>query len=117
GGRAQATVPVTAGETLHVYVGGMGQSLGTGASPGAGTGGWNGGGDVYDFVTPPNQSEGISGTGGGASDVRRGGDLDGRLVVAGGGGGGGYYGAGGAGGGLDGANGSSSSASRPAPTG
>lgn len=117
GGRAQATVPVTGGETLHVYVGGMGQTIGTGPTPGTDTGGWNGGGDVYDWVPNPAQTQGVSGTGGGASDVRRGNDLASRLVVAGGGGGGGYYGVGGAGGGLTGGDGNSSAVDRPAGKG
>ncbi len=107
GGRAQATVPVTGGETLHVFVGGMGQTIGTGPTPGTGTGGFNGGGDVFDWVPNPGQTQGVSGTGGGASDVRRGNDLADRLIVAGGGGGGGGYYGGGAGGFCGGAGGSS----------
>jgi hypothetical protein len=83
GGRVVATVPVTAGETLKVFVGG--------------TDGTNGGGGAGDAVTG---SDGK--TGGGASDVRRTpyGAID-RIVVAGGGGGGGGQGfsAGGTGGG------------------
>jgi PKD repeat protein len=110
GGRAQATVPVTGGETLHVFVGGMGQTIGTGPTPPPGTGGFNGGGDVFDRIPNPGLTQGMSGTGGGASDVRRGNDLADRLIVAGGGGGGGWYGAGGAGGGLTGADGNSSDA-------
>lgn len=117
GGRALATIPVTPGETLNVFVGGQGKSIDMNPSPGAGTGGFNGGGDVFDFATPPGQSEGVSGSGGGASDVRRGLTLADRLIVAGGGGGGGYYGIGGAGGGLVGADGNSSEASMPAGKG
>jgi hypothetical protein len=101
GGRARATVPVTPGTTLLVYVGGSGFS--TDNSP---TGGWNGGGGVMNAAGP-----GPGGTGGGASDVRATADLGSRLVVAGGGGGGGaaqINGIGGAGGGLAGGDGTSS---------
>ncbi len=117
GGRAQATIPVTAGETLHVYVGGMGKTIDDKPTVGTGTGGFNGGGDVFDWVPNPGQTMGVSGTGGGASDVRRGNDLADRLIVAGGGGGGGWYGAGGAGGGLTGGDGNSSDVSFPAGKG
>ncbi len=73
GGRVTATVPVTAGETLLVYVGG--QPTGTAA-------GFNGGG--------AGDTGGAGG--GGASDVRRGpGALADRIVVGGGGGGAGYW--------------------------
>ncbi len=102
GGYAGATVPVTPGERLEVYVGGAGTTV-----VNATVGGFNGGGGSVE--TADQGKCGFSGTGGGASDVRRGSDLAGRLVVAGGGGGGGYNGvsgAGGAGGGLDGASGS-----------
>lgn len=69
GGRTQATVTVTSGETLYVFVGGLGSS----------TGGFNGGG------APP-YSGGAGG--GGGSDVRRGGNgLANRILVAGAGGG------------------------------
>lgn len=78
GGSIEATLEVTAGEMLYIYVGGAGEDATT--SPGAG--GWNGGGDGEgsDF--------GYSGGGGGgASDVRRGGEaLTDRILVAGGGG-------------------------------
>jgi prepilin-type N-terminal cleavage/methylation domain-containing protein len=79
GGRIRANVPVTAGETLRVYVGGQG---------GTSTAGFNGGG------TPT----GSTGGGGGATDIRRD-SLDGtvgnwslndRILVAGAGGGGGW---------------------------
>lgn len=68
GGRVQARIPVDPGETLYIYVGGVG-----GAS-----GGFNGGGD----------ENGTTRGGGGASDIRRGGNgTANRVVVAGGGGG------------------------------
>jgi len=66
GARAQATIAVTPGETLYIYVGGLN--------------GYNGGGTGYSTY----------GNGGGASDVRQSGNGTGnRVVVAGGGGGGG----------------------------
>lgn len=75
-----ATITVTPGETLEVYVGG--RNTGTGIP---GDGGYNGGGDGGAFVS------GFQGAGGGgASDVRRTPyALADRLIVAGGGGGGG----------------------------
>jgi uncharacterized repeat protein (TIGR02543 family) len=71
GGRAQATITVTPGATLYVYVGGRN--------------GYNGGGAGASVFYG-----GSSGGGGGASDVRQGGNaVSNRIVVAGGGGGGG----------------------------
>lgn len=72
GGYVKATIPVAPGETLYVFVGG--------------DNGYNGGAvgssGRYGYVN-----------GGGASDVREGGDaLKDRVVVAAGGGGGGYIG-------------------------
>jgi len=94
GGVVTATISVTPGETLAIFVGGEGGSTGVG--------GFNGGG----FSCGDSCGSGGSGTGGGgASDVRQNGDgLLNRAVVAGGGGGGGINsgygaGAGGAGGG------------------
>jgi hypothetical protein len=97
GGRVYALIPVTPGEKLAVLVGGAGSR--------ASGSGFNGGGDGIQA------GEG----GGGASDVRQGGDsLPDRILVAGGGGGqggppfrfyGGSGGAGGAGGGSTGASG------------
>lgn len=88
GGTADATIPVTPGETLYVEVGGVG-------TPSAG--GFNGGG------APGTGSTGNDGGGGGASDVRTvacgvatpcsGPSLSSRLVIAGGGGGSGAQGA------------------------
>lgn len=96
GGHVQATIAVTPGETLYVYVGGIGDPTGT---PG-----YNGGGSgIGGSVNNPGSG------GGGASDVRKGGTaLADRWVVAGGGGGGtenGGTAVGGAGGGLVGGDG------------
>ncbi|NCU77329.1 MAG: hypothetical protein EBV59_10410, partial [Synechococcaceae bacterium WB7_1C_051] len=74
GGRTQATIPVSPGSTIYINVGGQGNTS---------VGGFNGGGAPYGC--------GCVGGGGGASDVRIGGNaLGNRAVVAGGGGGGGY---------------------------
>lgn len=81
GGRARGTFNVTPGETLYIYVGGQGLGV-SGAD--SYNGGWNGGG------RPARRNDGkYSGQGGGgASDVRRGGQsLNDRIIVAGGGGG------------------------------
>ncbi|MDB4934625.1 MAG: hypothetical protein JWP87_1597 [Labilithrix sp.] len=72
GGKVTATVAVTPGETLSLYVGGQPASI---------TGGYNGGG---------NGESGGRG-GGGATDLRRGATLADRFLVAGGGGGGGFW--------------------------
>ena len=95
GGRTIATIAVTPGEVLRIYVGGQGTGSPVGS---AAPGGFNGGGAAgtnTDGLTRP-------GSGGGASDVRQGGSaLANRVVVAGGGGGAGgldSYGNGGAGG-------------------
>jgi hypothetical protein len=100
GGSATATVDVTPGEVLAVYVGGQGGGTAEGYA-----GGFNGGGDGANAEFSP------SGGGGGGSDVRRGaGGLEDRLVVAGGGGGGGAEGegVGGHGGGTVGTDGADS---------
>jgi len=71
------TLAVTPGQTLNIYVGGMG-------TLGNASGGWNGGG------TGRNSSSGswLSGGGGGATDIRIGGiALANRVAVSGGGGG------------------------------
>jgi hypothetical protein len=74
GGRVQATIAVTPGDTFTVRVGGAGSAT---------TGGFNGGG-----AGNTDNSSQIGGGGGGASDVRRNGNaLADRIVVAGGGGG------------------------------
>ncbi len=90
GGKVTGIVSVNAGDSILVYVGGMGT---------APTGGFNGGGDGGTANTGP-----FGGGGGGASDIRIGTN---KLVIAGGGGGcGGYNGVdGGHGGGLVGQNG------------
>jgi hypothetical protein len=79
GGRVFAVIPVTPGEKLHVFVGGLGTT----------TGGFNGGGNPgIGQKNPPGYG------GGGASDVREHGDkLRDRILVVGGGGGQGnaYY--------------------------
>src|SRR5690606_29001240 len=79
GGRVQATLSVTPGQTLYIYVGGQG----SGISSGSVSGGYNGGGQAYSSST----SYGAA-SGGGASDIRIGGTaLNNRYIVAGGGGG------------------------------
>ena len=99
GGRAQGTINLTAGQVINIYVGGQGQDRLGNHPYGSCTltpGGWNGGG--------ANRSAGNGSPGGGASDIRVGGNaLANRVIVAGGGGGCGWtYAAGGAGGGLTG---------------
>ncbi len=95
GGRATATLNVTPGQLVRIYVGGAGGFL---------AGGWNGGG------------HGFAG-GGGGTDLRIGGTgLADRVLVAGGGGGVGNYGGasqGGNGGGLVGTSGNSPTAGAP----
>ncbi len=78
GGRVQATMNVTPGQVLNLYVGGQGASYAGFGSMLAG--GWNGGGNGT--IT------GQGGGGGGASDIRIDGtSLADRVLVAGGGGG------------------------------
>jgi hypothetical protein len=97
GGLVTATIPVTPGESLAVFVGGR-NIYGPGGFNGGGAGGSNG----------RSSSSGPGEGGGGASDVRQGGDaLANRVVVAGGAGGFGYAAKGGAGGGPVGGAGSS----------
>ena len=89
GGKAVATISVTPGETLNIYVGGRYSGSNNEI------GGWNGGGSSIRGT-----GTGWSGAGGGASDVRRNPyGLSDRIIVAGGSGGGGGVG-GGAGGGT-----------------
>lgn len=103
GGRIIATIPVSPGEKLAIFVGGMGAPL---------IAGFNGGG--AGGVGNPSGSNSGGGGGGGASDIRENGDaLSDRVIVAGGGGGGGAPGLydphndGGAGGNKNGAPGRS----------
>lgn len=96
GGRVQATMTVTAGQTLNIFVGSVGDV--------SGTPGYNGGGSgIGGSAANP------GGGGGGASDIRLNGTaLADRVIVAGGGGGGtenGGASSGGAGGGLTGGTG------------
>jgi hypothetical protein len=102
GGWVRATIPVTPGESLAVFVGGQGYRS---YSSSSGLGGFNGGGasNCYDTVSDCS----VGGGGGGASDVRQGGDGLQNRVVAGGGGGEGCCkdSQGGTGGGLKGAAG------------
>jgi hypothetical protein len=83
GGRVQATLTTTPGNTLLIYVGGTG----TQATPAsnAGTGGWNGGGlGGTGNGTVPTAYSGTGG--GGASDIRTtAGNLSTRIIVAAGG--------------------------------
>jgi hypothetical protein len=77
GGRVHAIIPVNPGETLLVYVGG--NASGT-------TGGFNGGANGGQGWPTSDASYGYGG--GGAADVRQGGDgLANRVIVVGGGGG------------------------------
>ncbi len=82
GSQLVGTLQVTPGETLYLYVGGMGSNTGTG--------GFNGGGAGGNGQAGSGCSGGPAGGGGGASDIRQGGNtLADRVAVAGGGGGGG----------------------------
>ncbi len=76
GGTAAATIPVTPGETLHVFVGGKGGDFvppGMGHGFFGGVGGLNGGGDAGNADQTGISPENPGGGGGGASDVRQGG--------------------------------------------
>lgn len=79
GGRVQATLNVTPGQVLNIYVGGRGQGYQDPSTRAPYPGGWNGGGSsAYWRVA----------AGGGATDIRIGGTtLNDRILVAGGGGG------------------------------
>jgi len=94
GGEVKATIPVTPRETLYVFVGGDGAYNNS-------SGGFNGGalGGLYPYCYRSG-SKCYGYGGGGASDVREGGDsLRDRILVAGGGGGAGTDGVLGGGGG------------------
>lgn len=88
GGYAKGDLAVTPGETLFVYVGGVGQAHNAlGSVDFEPAGGWNGGGKGgYDNSGQVQNGGG----GGGASDVRRSNDttFTGRVIVGAGGGGG-----------------------------
>jgi hypothetical protein len=94
GGGATATIPVTPGETLQVFVGGQGKLPPQPNAFNGGAGGCNGGAAGGTAST----GGAGGGGGGGASDVRQGGSaLANRVVIgAGGGGAGGSGGNGGA---------------------
>ncbi len=82
GGRVQATLPVTPGQTLYIYVGGQGQTTTSGWA----NGGYNGGAQGYSSCSSCG-----AGGGGGSSDIRVNSTSTGnRQLVAGGGGGAGY---------------------------
>ena len=80
-------VHLTGGTTLYIYVGGAGSDArctggNNNSNIAGGNGGWNGGGHGS------NNSDGQgNGGGGGATDIRYGGDLSTRILVAAGGGG------------------------------
>ena len=80
GGVVTATLTVTPGEVLSIYVGGSGEDAGSGY---AGNGGYNGGGNG---AISPNGWQYFGGGGGGATDIRRGTGIADRLIVSGGGG-------------------------------
>ncbi|MBL1180995.1 MAG: T9SS type A sorting domain-containing protein [Bacteroidetes bacterium] len=110
GGRVQAKIKVTSGDTIWVYVGGKGADNFSN-SGGTIAGGWNGGGNGYDDISYTYYG---GSAGGGASDLRLNGKLlQDRVVVAGGGGGSGndgcvcspHHSIGGNGGGLTGQDG------------
>lgn len=93
GGRLEGILTVTPGETLNIWVGGVGLDSSGGVGGGAGVGGTGGG---------TGGSAGLSdgGGGGGSSDIRQGGTaLTDRKCVAGAGGGGANAGVGIGGGG------------------
>lgn len=84
GGRVQATLAVTPGQELYIFVGGVGK-MGASTVSGAG-GGYNGGAHAQGAI-----GSSYAYGGGGASDIRTGGTaLSNRVLIAGGGGGGSY---------------------------
>jgi len=81
GGRVQATIPVTPGDTLFIFVGGKGEDDDLSSA----LGGYNGGGDA---LADDQYYYYGGGGGGGASDIRLNGTaISDRIIVAGGGGG------------------------------
>ena len=106
GGYSVGMMPVLGGETLYVYVGGIGGY----SSSGLANGGFNGGGTTY-----ASSQEEPAGGGGGGTDIRLNGNtLYHRIIVAGGGGGGGEDSGdqGGYGGGTSGGNGGNTAGSQ-----
>jgi hypothetical protein len=107
GGKITASLTVTSGSTLNLYIGGMGtytyddDTVDTNYA-----GGWNGGGTggLDNSSNISNYKNGAGG--GGGTDIRTGTGMDTRIIVAGGGGGSGYAGSGGNGGGITGDDGS-----------
>lgn len=95
GGYTSADVNLSEGQKLYLYVGGSGSTSYDGVHRG-----WNGGGNAYYYYSTGGfYNVPTSAYGGGASDIRIGGQtLNNRLVVASGGGSAGARGAGGAGG-------------------
>ena len=82
GGRTEATILVTPGDVLNIYVGGAGAPDNNSSA----AGGFNGGGNAMMEAAYTYYG---GGGGGGASDIRLNGNLlTDRIVVAGGGGGG-----------------------------
>ena len=82
GGRVQATLTTTSGESLHIYVGGQGSTASVASN--TSSPGWNGGGKGGQG----NGTGYFGAGGGGASDIRTAlGNLSSRILVAGGGGG------------------------------
>jgi hypothetical protein len=98
GGYVGATIEVTPGEVLHVFVGEKGPFAGSESTT---VGGFNGGGAVlYGSISSDWAHYGGGGAGGGATDIRAAPyTLDDRLVVGGAGGSSSENGIGGAGGG------------------
>lgn len=98
GGRLKGLITVTSGETLYLYVGGQGQNRNqfncVGSAPAVLAGGFNGGGSggrTSDSYLCPSGTATyrLGASGGGATDIRRGGTaLGNRVIIAGGGGGG-----------------------------
>ena len=85
GGYASGNYTLTSGQTLYLYVGGQG--AGSTDQKTALAGGFNGGGIGYN-----GDAGGRAASGGGASDIRIGGNtLGNRVIVAGAGGGGRYF--------------------------
>ena len=78
GAGVNATIAVTAGQQLNIYVGASGAQNGQ-------YGGWNGGGAASSV------GGGGGAAGGGATDIRTSTTLASRIIVAGGGGGANYY--------------------------